>query len=157
MQHAAHVRWWSTALLTEGACRCCSRSREHMPLSITRAIFGQVLRHTVAAALPGLRAALVAPPEQAAWPEARGQRRVGELVGALQRARADSRSALAAAWRRDPAWLRRELAAWVRPRASGLSWAGHLHREAGRGLVLRAWCRRLCERAAPGRHREIRG
>ncbi len=73
------------------------------------------MRRNGRAARAGLRGALVAPPEQAARPEAQGQRRVGELVGALRAARVDSRAALAAAWAREPAWLRRELAAWVRP------------------------------------------
>ncbi|KAK9834861.1 hypothetical protein WJX81_004510 [Elliptochloris bilobata] len=68
-------------------------------------------------ALAGLRAALVMPPEQAAQLTAQGQRRVGELVCALQSAGVDSRAALAAAWRHDSAWLRRELGAWVRPAA----------------------------------------
>ena len=45
---------------------------------------------------------------------AQGQRRVGTLVGALRAAGVDSRAGLAAAWRRDPRWLRRELGAWVR-------------------------------------------
>jgi len=73
------------------------------------------VRRNGRAARAGLRGALVAPPEQAARPEAQGQRRVGELVGALRTARVDSRAALAAAWAREPAWLRRELSAWVRP------------------------------------------
>ena len=35
-------------------------------------------------------------------------------MGALRSAGVDSRAGLAAAWRRDPSWLRRELGAWVR-------------------------------------------
>ena len=65
-------------------------------------------------AASGLRAALVMAPEQAARAEAQGVRRVGELVGALRAAAADSRRSLAAAWRRDPSVLQRELSAWVR-------------------------------------------
>lgn len=65
-------------------------------------------------AASGLRAALVMAPEQAARAEAQGVRRVGELVGALRAAAADSRRSLAAAWRRDPSMLQRELSAWVR-------------------------------------------
>ncbi len=46
-------------------------------------------------------------------PELRGVARVGELVGAMQRARVDSCRTLAAAWAQQPALLQRELAAWL--------------------------------------------
>ncbi|PNH05282.1 putative ATP-dependent RNA [Tetrabaena socialis] len=50
---------------------------------------------------------------QVARYELRGVARVGELVGALARARIDSRRSLAAAWRSQPTLLQRELAAWL--------------------------------------------
>lgn len=46
-------------------------------------------------------------------PELRGVARVGELVGAMQRARVDSCRTLAAAWAQQPALLQREMAAWL--------------------------------------------
>lgn len=56
---------------------------------------------------------LVAPPATAARRELAGLPRVGELLAALQAAAVDSRAALAAAWRRDPRFLRPQLALWV--------------------------------------------
>lgn len=61
-----------------------------------------------------LRPALAAAPASAASPQSQGQRRVGDLVAALQRRAADSRAALLAAWRADPAYLVPELRAWLR-------------------------------------------
>lgn len=68
------------------------------------------------AALPAMRSlapALVAPPATAARRELAGLPRVGELLAALEARGVDSRAALAAAWRRDPSFLRPQLALWV--------------------------------------------
>ncbi|GLC69391.1 hypothetical protein PLESTF_000824800 [Pleodorina starrii] len=78
--------------------------------------------------LPGmaeLRPHLAAAPAMLLRPELRGVARVGELVGALTRARVDSRRSLAVAWRSQPALLQRELAAWL-PRGQ-------------QGALLRMW------------------
>ncbi|GBF90232.1 ATP-dependent RNA helicase [Raphidocelis subcapitata] len=63
--------------------------------------------------MASLAPALVAPPGTAARPELAGLPRVGELLAALEARRVDSRAALAAAWRKDPAFLRPQLALWV--------------------------------------------
>ena len=57
---------------------------------------------------------LAAPPTTAARPEARSQRRVGELLHALKRRGVVSRAALCAAWRAEPRYLLPELSAWMR-------------------------------------------
>ncbi|KAG2499784.1 hypothetical protein HYH03_002081 [Edaphochlamys debaryana] len=88
--------------------------------------------------LPGmaeLRSHLVSAPAMLLRPELRGVARVGELVGALVRARVDSRRSLAAAWARAPTTLQRELAAWL-PKSQ-------------HSYLLRLWPR-LQEQAASG-------
>jgi ATP-dependent RNA helicase DHX37/DHR1 len=72
-----------------------------------------------------LQARLAAVPATAARPEARAQRRVGELLHALRRRSVASRASLAAAWRAEPKFLLPELSAWMR--------AGQAH------VLERAW------------------
>ena len=73
-----------------------------------------LLAGTVAPPMAHLVDRLAAPPATAAAPQCRGQRRVGELIYALRAARVASASALAAAWRVDPTFLRPQLMAWMR-------------------------------------------
>jgi hypothetical protein len=53
------------------------------------------------------------PPSAARRVASRAQKRVGELLAALAARHVDSRASLAAAWRADPTFLRRELVAWL--------------------------------------------
>jgi ATP-dependent RNA helicase DHX37/DHR1 len=73
-----------------------------------------LLEGTVSAAMAPLVPRLAAPPATAARPEARSQRRVGELLHALKRRGIASRAALRAAWRAEPRYLLPELSAWMR-------------------------------------------
>jgi len=74
---------------------------------------------------PALAERLAAPAATAARPEARSQRRVGELLHALKRRGVASRAGLAAAWRAEAKFLQPELLGWMR--------AGQGH------VLLRAW------------------
>lgn len=62
---------------------------------------------------------LAAQPSLLTRPEMRGLARVGELVGALARAKVDSRASLASAWRRQPDAFQREISGWVAKGAAG--------------------------------------
>lgn len=57
---------------------------------------------------------MAAAPAKAAAAESQGERRVGELVGALARKQVFSRKQLAAQWGQDADYLRPELRAWLR-------------------------------------------
>ncbi|EFJ47234.1 hypothetical protein VOLCADRAFT_120994 [Volvox carteri f. nagariensis] len=72
-----------------------------------------LLEGRVLPAMTEVRPHLAASPAMLLRPELRGVARVGELVGALVRARVDSRRSLAAAWRSQPELLQREVAAWL--------------------------------------------
>ena len=61
-----------------------------------------------------LRDMLVAPPAKAAAAESQGEKRVGELVSALESKQLFSRKQLAAQWGQNPDYLRPELASWLR-------------------------------------------
>lgn len=61
-----------------------------------------------------LQDVLAAAPAKAAAAESQGERRVGELVGALARKQVFSRKQLAAQWGQDADYLRPELRAWLR-------------------------------------------
>ena len=74
-----------------------------------------------------LRARLAAKPSLCARAEGKTQRRVSELVHALQRRRVASKRELQAQWRRDPAFLMREARGWMK--------RGHEH------FLERAWPR----------------
>ncbi|GIL53593.1 hypothetical protein Vafri_9207 [Volvox africanus] len=90
----------------------------HPDVTERAAVFAAaLLEGRVLPAVAELRPHLAASPAMLLRPELRGVARVGELVGALVRAKVDSRSSLAAAWRSSqPTLLQRELAAWL-PRA----------------------------------------
>lgn len=74
-----------------------------------------------------LRARMAAKPSLCARAEGKTQRRVSELVHALQRRRVASKQELQAQWRRDPAFLMREARGWMK--------RGHEH------FLERAWPR----------------
>ena len=61
-----------------------------------------------------LQSALVAPAARAAVVESQGEKRVGELVGALAQRRVFSRKELAGQWRQNGDFLRPQLTAWLR-------------------------------------------
>ncbi len=79
-----------------------------------RCFAAALLEGAVLAPFAALRPALAAAPATAAAPQHQGQRRVGDLVAALQRRSVSSRAALLAAWRADPAYLVPELKGWLR-------------------------------------------
>ncbi|GIL84929.1 hypothetical protein Vretifemale_13516, partial [Volvox reticuliferus] len=94
-----------------------------------------LLEGRVLPAMAEMRPHLAASPAMLLRPELRGVARVGELVGALVRAKVDSRSSLAAAWRSSqPTLLQRELAAWL-PKAQ-------------QPVLLRLWPRMVAEATA---------
>jgi ATP-dependent RNA helicase DHX37/DHR1 len=105
-----------------------------------------LLAGTVSPPMAHLVDRLAAAPATAMAPQCRGQRRVGELIYALRAARVTSASALAHAWRADPAFLRPQLLAWMR---------------AGQGHVLeREWptiVASLTNAAQPGQRRKLKG
>ncbi|CAL8464255.1 g3790 [Coccomyxa elongata] len=76
--------------------------------------------------------ALVAPAARAAAVESQGEKRVGELVGALAQQRVLSRKDLAEQWRQNGNFLRHELSAWLRKGQAALLDAmwGRLQEEA---------------------------
>ncbi|EIE25583.1 P-loop containing nucleoside triphosphate hydrolase protein [Coccomyxa subellipsoidea C-169] len=78
-----------------------------------------LLAGRVLPALEELRDVLAASPAKAAAAESQGERRVGELVGALARRQVCSRRQLAAQWSEDADFLRPELGAWLRKGQTG--------------------------------------
>ncbi|GLI67102.1 hypothetical protein VaNZ11_011307, partial [Volvox africanus] len=108
----------------------------HPDMTERAAVFAvALLEGRVLPAVAELRPHLAASPAMLLRPELRGVARVGELVGALVRAKVDSRNSLAAAWRSSqPTLLQRELAAWL-PKAQ-------------QALLLRLWPRLLAEATA---------
>ena len=103
--------------------------------------FVQLLGSELQAMCAGLRARLAAAPATAAAPYSQGQKRVAVLVRALSRAGVFSRAALARAFARDTAYLKQEIAAWLRkvcanahavsdPLQDALQHGKHMHREA---------------------------
>eukprot|EP00873_Tetraselmis_striata_P022552 jgi/Tetstr1/442816/TSEL_030900.t1 len=73
-----------------------------------------LLAGEVLPSMAALTPELAAPPKWAARPENQAQKRVGQLVGALEAAGVQSRSALAAVWAAKPGFLRSELQDWLR-------------------------------------------
>ena len=86
-----------------------------------------VLSGAVSPPMQTLRERMAAKPSLCARAEGKTQRRVGELVHALQRRGVASKEELKAQWRRDPAYLMREATLWMK--------RGHEH------FLERAWPR----------------
>ena len=63
----------------------------------------------------GMPRLLTAPPELVLQSAAQGQKRVGQLVGALTRIKVDCQRLLHAALQTDSTVLHAEMAAWVKP------------------------------------------
>lgn len=86
----------------------------HPDPKVAAAVFAAaLLGGKVLPAVAMLANALVAPAATAARPELAGLPRVGELVGALQQQKVFSRAALAAAWEKQPLFLKQQLVLWV--------------------------------------------
>lgn len=91
------------------------RTERHPDAEAACAFFAAaLLAGDVAPAFAQLAPKLAAPPATAARPEARGQRRVGDLLHALRRRDVRSRRALLAAWEAQPRFLMLELSQWMR-------------------------------------------
>ena len=73
-----------------------------------------VLSGAVSPPMQTLRERMAAKPSLCARAEGKTQRRVGELVHALQRRGVASKEELKAQWRRDPAYLMREATLWMK-------------------------------------------
>ena len=92
-----------------------------------------LLEGKVVHAFGNLRAHLAAPPKTAAKASMQGQRRVAELVHALQEAGIRSRAALCSKWAENSSYLKRELKLWFRdPSELEKAWPALLHAEKGR-------------------------
>jgi hypothetical protein len=92
-----------------------------------------LLEGKVVHAFGNLRAHLAAPPKTAAKASMQGQRRVAELVHALQEAGIRSRAALCSKWAENSSYLKRELKLWFRdPSELEKAWPTLLHAEKGR-------------------------
>ena len=86
-----------------------------------------LLSGAVSAPMADLREKMAAKPSLCARAEGKAQRRVGDIVHALQVRDVASKEALRAQWRREPAYLMREARAWMK--------RGHEH------VLERAWPR----------------
>ena len=110
-----------------------------------------VLSGAVSPPMLNLRERMAAKPSLCARAEGKTQRRVGELVHALQRRGVASKEELKTQWRRDPAYLMREATLWMK--------RGHEH------FLERAWPRVVAnalgeddaERADPPRAKHDEG
>lgn len=93
----------------------------HPELSERAATFAAaLLEGKILPSMAALRAAMAVPPSMAARPDMRMHKRVAELLAALERAHVDSKAALAAQWRRNPEFLKREMAQWLQKGGAGV-------------------------------------
>jgi len=92
----------------------------HPELSERCAVFAAaLLEGKIARRFSDLKQYMAAPPSMAAKPEMRVHRRVADLISALEKAKIDSKLSLAAVWKKDSHYLKKELEAWMQKGAAG--------------------------------------
>ncbi len=92
----------------------------HPELAERCAVFAAAfLEGKIARKFADLKQYMAAPASMAAKPEMRVHRRVADLISALEKKQVDSRSSLAAVWKKDSQFLKKELEAWMQKGAAG--------------------------------------
>jgi ATP-dependent RNA helicase DHX37/DHR1 len=91
----------------------------HPELSERCAVFAAaLLEGKILHKFTDLKQYMAAPPSMAAKPEMRVHRRVADLISALEKGKIDSKLSLAAAWKKDTTYLKKELEAWMQKGAA---------------------------------------
>lgn len=92
----------------------------HPEFSERCAVFAAaLLEGKIARKFTDLKQYMAAPPSMAAKPEMRVHRRVADLISALEKGKIDSKTSLAAVWKKDSSYLKKELEAWMQKGAAG--------------------------------------
>jgi ATP-dependent RNA helicase DHX37/DHR1 len=92
----------------------------HPDLSERCAVFAAaLLEGKIASKFADLKSCMAAPASMASKPEMRVHKRVADLISALEKKKIDSKTSLAAVWKKDSNYLKKELEAWMQKGASG--------------------------------------
>eukprot|EP00879_Flechtneria_rotunda_P021031 GHRR01022153.1.p2 GENE.GHRR01022153.1~~GHRR01022153.1.p2 ORF type:complete len:149 (+),score=76.45 GHRR01022153.1:704-1150(+) len=98
-------------------CGASKRATLQLPALLANACLGKLSKFLLPIAGTTLwNGLLVAPAATAARPELAGLPRVGELITALKSQQVFSRATLAAAWTRQPDFLKQQLGMWLQQR-----------------------------------------